>query len=79
MILIKSNSQIAEMRKANRIVRDTLDMLREHTVPGVSTLHLNKLAHDYITKQGAVPSFLGYNGFPASICVSVDCEVVHGI
>ena len=79
MILIKSNSQIAEMRKANRIVRDTLDMLREHTVPGVSTLQLNKLAHDYITKQGAVPSFLGYNGFPASICVSVDCEVVHGI
>lgn len=79
MILIKSNSQIAEMRKANIIVRDTLNLLIEHTNPGVSTYELNKLAHDYIKSQNAVPSFLNYNGFPASICVSVDCEVVHGI
>ena len=79
MILIKSNSQIAEMRKANIIVRDTLNLLIEHTKPGVSTYELNKLAHDYIKSQNAVPSFLNYNGFPASICVSVDCEVVHGI
>lgn len=79
MILIKSNSQIAEMRKANVIVRDTLALLTEHTKAGVSTYELNRLAHEYITKQGAVPSFLHYNGYPASICVSVDCEVVHGI
>ena len=79
MILIKSNSQIAEMRKANQIVRDTLNLLREHTKEGVSTLELNRLAHEYIVKQGAVPSFLNYHGFPASICVSIDCEVVHGI
>ena len=79
MILIKSNSQIAEMRKANVIVRDTLNLLRDHTKPGVSTYDLNKLAHDYIVSQNAVPSFLNYNGFPASICVSIDCEVVHGI
>ena len=79
MILIKSDSQIAYMRKANIIVRDTLDLLREHTKPGVSTYELNKLAHDYIVSQNATPSFLNYNGFPASICVSVDCEVVHGI
>lgn len=79
MILIKSNSQIEEMRKANRIVRDTLDLLREHTRPGASTYELNKLAHEYIVSQNATPSFLHYNGFPASICVSVDCEVVHGI
>lgn len=79
MILIKSNSQIAEMRKANIIVRDTLNLLCEHTKEGVSTLELNRLAHEYIVKQGAVPSFLNYNGFPASICVSIDCEVVHGI
>ena len=79
MILIKSNSQIAEMRKANLIVRDTLNMLIEHTKPGVSTWELDKLAHDYIKSHNAVPSFLNYNGFPASICVSVDCEVVHGI
>lgn len=79
MILIKSNSQIAEMRKANVIVRDTLNLLRDHTKPGVSTYDLNKLAHDYIVSQNAVPSFLNYDGFPASICVSIDCEVVHGI
>lgn len=79
MISIKSNSQIETMRQANIIVRDTLDLLREHTKPGVSTYTLNKLAHEYITSQGAVPSFLNYNGYPASICVSIDCEVVHGI
>ena len=79
MILIKSNSQIAEMRKANIIVRDTLELLREHTKEGVSTYELNRLAHEYITKQGAKPSFLNYNGYPTSICVSIDCEVVHGI
>lgn len=79
MILIKSSSQIAEMRKANQIVRDTLALLTEHTKPGVSTYDLNRLAHDYITSQNAIPSFLNYHGFPASICVSVDSEVVHGI
>ena len=79
MILIKSSSQIAEMRKANQIVRDTLALLIEHTKPGASTYDLNRLAHDYITSQNAIPSFLNYHGFPASICVSVDSEVVHGI
>lgn len=79
MILIKTDSQIAYMRKANIIVRDTLNLLCEHTKPGVSTYDLNKLAHEYIVSQNAVPSFLNYNGFPASICVSVDAEVVHGI
>ncbi|MCM1289840.1 MAG: type I methionyl aminopeptidase [Corallococcus sp.] len=79
MILVKSNSQIAEMRKANIIVRDTLNLLRDHTKAGVTTESLNKLAYDYITKAGAVPSFLNYHGFPASVCISVDCEVVHGI
>ncbi len=79
MILIKTDSQIAYMRKANMIVRDTLNLLCEHTKPGVSTYDLNKLAHEYIVSQNAVPSFLNYNGFPASICVSVDAEVVHGI
>lgn len=79
MITIKSDSQIALMRKANIIVRDTLNLLCDHTKEGVSTYELNKLAHDYITKQGAIPSFLNYSGYPASICVSIDCEVVHGI
>lgn len=79
MILIKSDSQIAEMRKANQIVKDVLNLLRDHTREGVSTLELNRLAHEYIVKAGAIPSFLNYHGFPASICVSIDCEVVHGI
>lgn len=79
MITIKTDAQIAYMRRANQIVRDTLNLLRDHTKPGVSTYELNKLAHEYILSQNATPSFLHYNGFPASICVSVDCEVVHGI
>ncbi len=79
MITIKTDSQIACMRKANQIVRDTLNLLRDHTKAGVSTWELNILAHEYILSQNAKPSFLHYNGFPASICVSVDCEVVHGI
>lgn len=79
MITIKSDSQIALMRKANQIVRDTLNLLRDHTKSGVSTLELDRLAYEYIVSQNARPSFLHYQGFPASICVSVDCEVVHGI
>ena len=79
MITIKSDAQINCMRKANQIVRDTLNLLRDNTKPGVSTYELNRLAHEFILSQNAIPSFLHYNGFPASICVSVDCEVVHGI
>ena len=79
MITIKTDAQVALMRKANQIVRDTLSLLRDHTKPGVSTYELNRLAHEYIVSQGAIPSFLNYHGFPASICVSVDSEVVHGI
>lgn len=79
MITVKSPEQIELMRRANQIVRDTLNLLRDHTKPGVSTLELDKLAYEYIVSQNAKPSFLHYHGFPASICVSVDCEVVHGI
>ena len=79
MITIKTDAQIAYMRKANQIVRDTLNLLRDHTKAGVSTYELNRLAHEYIISQNATPSFLNYHGFPASICVSIDCEVVHGI
>ena len=79
MITIKSDAQISLMRRANQIVRDTLNLLRDHTKPGVSTYELDRLAHEYILSQNAIPSFLNYHGFPASICVSVDSEVVHGI
>lgn len=79
MITIKSDSEIQLMREAGEILRDTLNMLREHVKPGVTTKELDKLAFDFIKSRGAKPSFLGYGGFPASICASVNEQVVHGI
>lgn len=67
------------MRKAGSITGALLKYLEEYIKPGVTTEHLNKLAHDFITKHKAVPSFLNYGGFPKSICTSVDDVVVHGI
>ena len=79
MITIKSESEIELMREAGKILRDTLNMLKEHVKVGVTTKELDKLAHDYIISRGAKPSFLGYGGFPGSICASVNEQVVHGI
>ncbi len=79
MITIKSDSEIELMREAGKILRDTLNMLKEHVKVGVTTKELDKLAHDYIISRGAKPSFLGYGGFPGSICASVNEQVVHGI
>lgn len=79
MITIKSSGEIELMRKANLIVRDTLDMLRDKIKVGMTTKQLDRLAHDYIVKQNAIPSFLGYSGYPASVCISINEEVVHGI
>ena len=79
MIYLKSKEQIGYMRQANEIVRDTLNLVEEHVRPGVSTYELNVLADEYIRRRNAIPSFLNYEGYPASICVSIDEEVVHGI
>lgn len=79
MITIKSSLELELMRKANAIVGDVLELMRDSVRPGVSTYELDKIAHDYIVKSGAKPSFLGYGGFPASICASVNEEVIHGI
>lgn len=79
MITIKSLDEIELMRKANQIVRDTLDMLQDNIKEGMTTAQLDRLAHDYIVKCNAKPSFLGYGGFPASICTSINEQVVHGI
>ncbi len=79
MITIKTAQEIELMRKANVIVRDTLDLIRDKIKEGMTTKALDKIAYDYITKCGAVPSFLGYSGFPASICTSINEQVVHGI
>ncbi|MBO5772975.1 MAG: type I methionyl aminopeptidase [Clostridia bacterium] len=79
MILLKNQQQIQLMREANQVVKQTLQLLCENCKPGVSTYELNKLAHDFIIKCGAKPSFLNYCGYPASVCISIDDEVVHGI
>lgn len=79
MVTVKTAQEIELMRKANQIVRETLDLLEEKIKPGMTTKQLDKIAHDYITKCNAIPSFLGYDGYPASACISIDDEVVHGI
>ena len=67
------------MREAGRIVALTHQELKKHIKPGISTKELDQIAERFITKQGAIPSFKGYNGFRGSICVSVNEELVHGI
>lgn len=79
MITIKSAQQIEKMRASAKITRDALLLLEEHIKPGVTTAQLNKIAHDFILSKGAKPNFLHYNGFPGSICASINDEVVHGI
>ncbi len=79
MITIKTRDEVELMRKANLIDRDCLMMLGDHVKPGITTKELDTLAREYIEKRNAVPSFLGFEGFPGSICASVNQEVVHGI
>lgn len=78
-IRIKSEQEIEKIRAACQIVARTHELLADYVKPGVSTMELDKLARKYIESQKAVPSFLNYNGYPASICVSINEEVVHGI
>ena len=78
-IEVKTPAQVAAMRKAGLVVGRTLEVLRAAVRPGVTTAELDAIAEDTIRTAGAVPSFLGYQGFPASICASVNDEVVHGI
>jgi len=76
---VKSPQEIAIMRDAGVIVGQVLEMLREAAQPGVSTAELDKLAEGEIRKRKAVPAFLGYRGYSATLCASVNDEVVHGI
>ena len=78
MIYIKNNQEIEKMRKAGVIVRDLLLYLEEHLRAGMQTKEIDKLTYDFITARGARPATLGYGGFPASICISIEDEVVHG-
>ena len=79
MITIKSAQQIEKMREACEITKAALDLLEQNIRPGISTAQLDKIAHDFILSKGAKPNFLHYNGYPASICASVNDVVVHGI
>ncbi len=83
MVTRKSRREIEKMRTAGRIVAEVLALVESELKPGVSTAHLDRLAERHIRSSGAVPSFKGYghrsNPFPASLCISIDDEVVHGI
>ncbi|MFN8184787.1 MAG: type I methionyl aminopeptidase [Candidatus Nanopelagicales bacterium] len=76
---IKTDEQIGLMRQAGLVVADALDAVAEAVAPGVTGKQLDAIAEDVIRSAGATPSFLGYHGFPASICISVDNAIVHGI
>ena len=78
MIIIKNDMEIEYMKRAGKVVGETLAKLEEAIKPGITTADLDRIAEEYILKQGAKPSFKGYHGFPASICASVNNEVVHG-
>lgn len=79
MIGIRNPAQLQKMREAGVLLREVLEQVRGQIAPGVTTRHLDRLAESLIRKHGAVPSFLHYNGYPASLCTSVDHQVVHGI
>lgn len=79
MIFFKSNHEIDLMRKAGRIVAETLLLVEESIKPGITTAELDIIAEKFITKHGAKPSFKGLYGFPSTLCISINNEVVHGI
>jgi methionyl aminopeptidase len=79
VIILKSSHELVRMREAGRIVAEVLARLREKVAPGVTTAELDALAYQIIVGYGAKPSFKGYRGFPASLCVSINEEIVHGI
>lgn len=79
MIKIKNSEEIQLMREAGKITAGALELASELIKPGVSLIHIDHEIHRFITSHGAKPSFLNYNGFPASACISVNDEVIHGI
>lgn len=79
MVTIKSKTEIENMKAAGRVTYETLKLLEEKTKPGITTKELDNIAEKYIRSQGCIPSFKGYGGFPASVCISVNSEVIHGI
>jgi methionyl aminopeptidase len=78
-LVLKSERDLQIMRQAGRLVAQALEAMRERVKPGVSTAELDRFAYEFLTRHGATPSFKGYHGYPASICASINEEVVHGI
>ena len=76
---LKTKEQIATMRQAGRVVAEVLAIVSEAVKPGVSTLELDRIAREEVGRRNATPAFLGYRGYPASICASINQEIVHGI
>ena len=74
-----NSSDFDGMRRAGRLAAEVLDMITPHVQPGVTTEALDKLCHDFITKHGGIPAPLNYEGFPKSVCTSIDDQVCHGI
>lgn len=79
VIIIKSSREIEQLKKSNAIVAEIFETLKRTVAPGVTTRELDRIAEEMILKKGAVPAFKGYRNFPASLCVSINEEVVHGI
>ena len=79
MIILKNADQLAKMRSAGHLLHDVLMQVREMIAPGITTMDVNRYTDELIRKAGAIPTELGYYDYPASICASIDDEVVHGI
>jgi len=79
MIVLKTKSEIEKISLSSQIVADVLKELRERVVPGITTQELNDAAEASARQRGALPAFKGYRGFPASLCISVNEQIVHGI
>ena len=79
MIFVKTGEEIELLRESNRLVGMTLGEMAKHIRPGISTFELDRIAEEFIRDHGAEPGFLGYGGFPNTLCISVNDVVVHGI
>lgn len=79
MIVLKTTRELSLMKEACVISAGALKAAGEAVKPGVSTAEINRVAHEYIIRHGAIPTFLGYNGYPAASCISINDEVIHGI
>jgi methionyl aminopeptidase len=78
-VIIKTEEQIRGIRKSCKLTRDVLDMVSKHIRPGITTNTINELVHEYTISHGAIPAPLNYNGFPKSVCVSLNNVICHGI